>query len=182
MGQLKRQLRWIGHAQFWATVAAVACTGATAYIAYRPQRSMLIDLRQKKVEVDTQLRAGLTHTSILPAVAADVDRLRSELDRSKTLPHQKELPQFIGNIAQLAGQCQLSKFDLKPGAPAHDDQFNLLPMTMNFEGDFMNVFSFLRKTEDLQQLTRVRNLDVEHKDKAGQVKVQLTLLIYFDTE
>lgn len=182
MGKLKRQLRWIGHAQFVVAMVAVLCCAAAAYLAYRPQQAMLRDLTQKKTQVDAQLRAGLSHTSILPAVAADVERLRTELDRSKTLPHQKELPQFIGDIAQLAGQCQLSKFDLKPGTPAHDELFNLIPMTMNFEGDFMNVFSFVRKTEQLQQMTRVRNLEIEHKDKSGQVKVQLTLLIYFDTE
>jgi hypothetical protein len=51
---------------------------------------------------------------------------------------------------------------------------------MNFEGDFQNVFSFIRQLEEMQRLTRVRSLTVKCKDgKLGHVDVSMAMNIYF---
>ena len=62
------------------------------------------------------------------------------------------------------------------------EQFAEWPISLKFEGDFMNVFSFLRKTEEMQRLTRLRGLrlkGLDHGGKAGQVQVELSMNIYF---
>ena len=51
---------------------------------------------------------------------------------------------------------------------------------MTFEGDFLNVFGFLRELEGMQRLTRVKTLSVRCKDpKTGQVDVSMAMNIYF---
>ena len=47
-------------------------------------------------------------------------------------------------------------------------------------GDFANVFSFIRRLEEMQRLTRVKSLSVHCKDgRLGQVDVNLAMNIYF---
>jgi hypothetical protein len=49
----------------------------------------------------------------------------------------------------------------------------------------MSVFSFLRQTEQMQRLTRVKELKLkssDRADKAGQVEVELSMNIYFAAE
>ena len=45
---------------------------------------------------------------------------------------------------------------------------------------FLNACTFLRQTEEMQRLTRVRSISIRSKDgKLGQVEVQMAMNIYF---
>ena len=60
------------------------------------------------------------------------------------------------------------------------DLYGEIPIVMSFEGDFTNVFGFVRRLEEMQRLARVKQMTVKAKDgKAGQVDVSLTMNIYF---
>lgn len=179
MWSLQVQTSWFTRMQWALASAMLILVGSFYLLAYRPFTSRLANLRIQSTQNQRDLASGQSQTSILPGVAAEVKLLRLKLEKFKALPRQQELPQFIRDIAQLGQQASLKKFDLKPGMPSRDDRFNDLPIQLTFEGDFVNVFSFLRHTEDLQRLTRVRGMSVKSKDKQGQVKVQLSMNIYF---
>jgi Tfp pilus assembly protein PilO len=182
MLNLQRQFAWYLRAQ-WALAAAIALiVGGFYFFAYRPQTRRLAELQGVRSRHERDLNAGLTQTSILPAVRMDVERLKVQLDKYKTLPRQQELPQFIKDVAQLGQQASLKKFDLKPGVPTRASEFSEQPVQLNFEGDFVNVFSFLRHTEELERLTRVRGMTIKGRDKLGQVKVHLSMNIYVQAD
>jgi Tfp pilus assembly protein PilO len=66
--------------------------------------------------------------------------------------------------------------------PVRSELFDEQPVSLTFEGDFVNVFSFLRQTEEMQRLTRVKELKLRSSDrtgKSGQVEVELSMNIYF---
>jgi len=113
-------------------------------------------------------------------VKLEVERLRAELRKYKTLPRQQELAQFIKDVAQLGSQSSLKRFFLNPGTPVRGEQFSEQPMQLTFEGDFVNVYSFLRHTEELERLTRLRGLSIRSRDRMGTVKVQLAMSIYVE--
>jgi Tfp pilus assembly protein PilO len=182
MWSLRSQITWFNRIQ-WTLAGAVVLMSAGFYLfAYRPQTRRQEELRASIVKQQHELDSSQSQTSVLPSVASEVKLLRVRLEKFKALPRQQELPQFIRDIAQLGQQAALKRFSLTPGVPSRDDRFNELPVQLTFEGDFVNVFSFLRHTEDLQRLTRVRGMSVKSKDKLGQVKVQLSMNIYFAAE
>lgn len=182
MWTLQNQMKWACRAQ-WTLVWMIALLiGGFYFVGYRPFSGEVRELRRQITNEERELRAGQSQTSILPTVSSEVERLRARLEKYKAMPRQQELPQFIKDIAQLADQASLKKFDLKPGVPSRDERFNQLPVQLSFEGDFVNVYSFLRHTEELQRLTRVRGMSVKSKDRQGQVRVQLTMNIYFAAE
>jgi Tfp pilus assembly protein PilO len=182
MRTLQNQIKWSSRAQ-WALAAAIVLLLSGFYLlAYRPQTQRLRELRAQVAENQRDLSSNQDQTKILPRVQSEVEVLRARLARYKALPKQQELPQFIKDVAQLGQQASLKRFDLKPGVPVRDERFNELPLQLTFDGDFVNVYSFLRHTEELQRLTRVRAMSVRSKDRSGLVKVQLTMNIYFAGE
>jgi Tfp pilus assembly protein PilO len=179
MWSLQTQIKWSVRAQWALAVVIIAALGAFYALAYRPQSQHLRSLRRQIVQSQDDLAANQSQTSILPRVKAEVDVLRAKLARYKALPQQHELAQFIRDIAQLGQQSSLRQWDWKPGDTARNERCNELPLRITFEGDFVNVFSFLRHAEDLQRLARVRSMNLKSKDRQGQVKAQLTMNIYF---
>ncbi len=179
---LQSQISWFTRAQWALAAAMMLLIGGFYFAGYRPQSARLNDLKGLIGRHEQELCSSQSQTSILPTVAADVERLKVKLEKFKSLPHQQELPQFIKDIAQLGQQANLRRFDMKPGMPAREGQFSQLPIQLTFEGDFVNVYSFLRHSEELQRLTRVRGMSIKSKDKLGQVKVQLSMNIYFAAE
>ena len=77
----------------------------------------------------------------------------------------------------------LRKVTVTPSViPTRSELFAEQPVSLKFEGDFLSVFSFLRQTEEMQRLTRVRELRLRSDDRAarpGQVEVELSMNIYF---
>jgi Tfp pilus assembly protein PilO len=182
MWTLQSQIGWVNRARWALAAAVVLLLAAFWFFGYRPQTAQLATLRRLIGNEERELAAGKTQTSILPTVAADVKNLQTRLQRAKSMPRQQELPAFIRDIWQLADQAALRKFYLTPGVPAREERFNQLPVKLTFEGDFVSVYSFLKRSEEFQRLIRVRGLNVKSKDKQGQVGVQLTMNIYFASE
>jgi Tfp pilus assembly protein PilO len=174
----------------WALAGATVVAAGLFYgLVYRPQmkQSSLVDASIARTS--SELAICQDQTRLLSGVAADVERLRSRLREFKTLPRQQDLAQFIKDISQLNSQANLRKFEQRQGIPVRGTKMSSSPVAMTFEGDFVNVFSFLRHTEELQRLIRVSDLRIESssgqgamKDRSGQVKVQMKMNIYFAAE
>ena len=180
MGNLQNHVRWFIRAQWALGALMVALLGAFFVLGYQPQTARLRQLQQQISQRQYELRQSQEKTRVLPAVAADVKSLRQQLDASKKLPAQQERPQFLKDITALAQQCSLHPFTFKEGMPLRGDLFCALPVNLGFEGDFLDVFNFLRHTEEMQRLTRIRNMSVKAVDgQLGRVEVQVSMNIYF---
>jgi Tfp pilus assembly protein PilO len=183
MGSLQNQIQWYARAQWTLGVFMTALVLCFYFLAYRPILSRQVELNACIQERTRELDASRQQTRILPDVASEVERLRARLERSrKRIPAQLELPQFIKDVTQLSQQSRLAKFSFKPGAAARGGVVSELPIQLNFEGDFVNVFSFLRNSEEMPRLTRVRGVNIKSRDKSGQVQVTLTMNIYFGAD
>ena len=181
MRSLQTQLAWCVKAQWGLGIGLVVILAAFYFVGYRPQHAKLKERKAQIQQKQQEMDAANTRVANLPAVAIEVEKLRTKLERfNKKLPKQQDLGQFIRDITTLSQQSSLKKLTVQPGAPKRTPLYCELPVLLNFEGDFLNVFSFLRQTEDMQRLTRVNSLTVETKDaKHGQVEVQVSMNIYF---
>jgi Tfp pilus assembly protein PilO len=185
MRSLQSQITWCARGQ-WA-LAGVIVTMSVAFYAlgFRPLTGRLGDLRGRITQRQRDVVAGRNETRVLPDVAGEVKRLQARLDRShKSIPPQQELPQFIKDITQLSQQSNLKKFKYEPGVPARVEQVRELPIKLQFEGDFTNVYAFLRNVEEMPRMTRVRGMQIKARDRetSGHVQVQLAMNIYFAAE
>ena len=185
MRTLQTQIVWGRRAQ-WALGGFMLSTVVAFYaFGYRPltnrQRALEADTRAKLRELDANQARARARTEI----AAKNERLRVELDRIKKPSRWDELPQVIKDLTLAGQQSALRKFnyDVRSVPSRNGGLFCEQPLSVTFEGDFVNVFQFLRTTEDMQRLTRVRSLNLKVKDaKSGQVQAQMALNLYFSLD
>ena len=187
--ELKHQLVWCRRAQ-WALAVGlfVACVGFYV-MGIRPPSLRLGVIRTRVEARRAQLELARQRTNDLPAVQADTERLRERVERfEKHVPAEQDLPQLIADVTRFGRESSLSNLQWRSeAAPRRTPQYTELPIQFTFAGDFRGVFDFLRKTEAMQRLTRVKKLQIKSRpsDVAGgatMVDGQLTMNIYFTEE
>jgi Tfp pilus assembly protein PilO len=182
-GELKNQLLWCQRAQWGLLIALLVLGGAIYLMGIRPANAELEQTYQQYAAARLELDQDQDRTRRLPQVELEIQRLRARVERfNKKLPKQQDLASFISDVTHISQQASLKKLAWHlDSKPRQSDQFTELPIQFTFEGDFQSgVFEFLRGTEDMPRLTRVRKLDLKASDALdGQVKAQLTMNIYF---
>ena len=152
---------------------------------YRPNSQRLADLRDQIAVKQSNLTTNKARAEILPNVVSTVYSMQSELDHfDNKIPSNNDLGAFIHDITDLSDQCGLrNKWNVEPGVPQHNEheQFAEWPISMKFEGDFLNVCQFLRRAEKMDRLACVKGLKMHAADngKNGTVQVELSMNIYY---
>jgi Tfp pilus assembly protein PilO len=181
-----------GQIQLFARLSQVSAAllvvgvGAFYFAVYRPHNQQYARLTGDLRSVRAEIQATQSRADALPEVAKQVVELQAQLDSAKRLPKQQEMPDLIRDLTQLSRQSALRNFRYNPGTtPMRSEYFNEQPMAISFEGDFLAVFNFLRNTEELKRMTRVKQMNVRNLDprvKDGQVQVDLSMGIYYASE
>jgi Tfp pilus assembly protein PilO len=181
MPSLQRQIIWAGRIRWTLATATLLVCVCFYALAYRPQTARQGELRDQISDTNRDLNECLAQTRSLGAVAEDVARLKSRLKQVKELPVQLEWVQFMKDLTQIQQMAALKNANYDGGGEvAVRDRLRQKSITFTFEGDFVNVFSFLRHAEELPRLTRVPLLTIEHRnnDPAGYVRAKMTMNIY----
>jgi Tfp pilus assembly protein PilO len=184
MRTLQTQADWCARAQWVLGVSMAVMIVAFYTLAYRPNKEKLDTLDQQIGTKRRDLTSNRTRVQILPDVLLAVNEMRNRLERfDKKLPKSPELHAFINNITEVSSQAGLrNKWTVEPGVPVRSELYAEWPISLKFEGDFKNVFAFLRRAEEMQRLTRVKSMRMRGLDgagKSGQVQVELSVNIYF---
>jgi len=181
MGPLKSQIDWCTRMQLGLLVGLLGVAGVFYLGGYRPQNAEMAQLQAEMATARRDLSVNTARAQGLPAVAADILRLRAQLADFKKLPTNLELGEFVTEITQLSRRTNLHKLEYSlSGAPRPGKQYTEQAMTLKFDGDFRDVFAFLRQAEDLQRLTRVSSIAIHDVDMlSGSVQVDLSMNLYF---
>jgi len=185
MRSLQTQAQWCQRAQWVLGLSLVVMVMGFYTFVYRPNSQRLGDLRDQISTKKTTLSTNKARAEILPQVLVAVQSMQSRLDQfDKRIPAHNELSDFIQRITEISDQTGLrNKWNVEPGVPLHGDQqrYAEWPISMKFEGDFLNVCQFLGKTERMDRLSRVKGLKIHSMDggKSGNVQVELSMNIYY---
>src|SRR5215211_406224 len=181
MRTLESQIGWCARAQWVMGVSMLALSAGFYLFGYRPSTARLAELRTQIELKQRELMDNQTKTTIRPYVEQQVKESRRKLSRfDKQLPKQVEWGQFLNDITLLRDQAGLRDCYIVPTGAKPNDLFVEFPVQVKFQGDFLNVFSFLRQMEQMQRLTRVRDLTVKSKTAgSGIVDVSLSMNIYY---
>jgi Tfp pilus assembly protein PilO len=152
-------------------------------LVYRPNSQRLASLDDQIAVKQRDLTSNKSRVQVLPEVMVAVSKMQDRLaDFDKKLPRQHDLGPFINDITELSDQSGVKhKWAVEPGMPARNDGYDEWPIALKFEGDFLSACSFLRRSEAMQRLTRIKSLKMRSIDygKSGRVQVELSMNIYF---
>jgi Tfp pilus assembly protein PilO len=188
MLNLKEQLLWCRRAQ-WALAGGLLLAVALTYaLAIRPASLRLSVVAARATAQQAKLDVARARLQTLAEVEHDTDQLREVVERAdKQLLQSGELPRVIAEVSQLGKDALLRNVQWRADArPTRTQRFTELPVEFTFAGKFTNVFEFLRQTEQMQRLTRVKRLSIhagaDATDADPQVDAQLTMNLYFVDE
>jgi Tfp pilus assembly protein PilO len=181
MRSVQSQIAWCVRAQWTMTLIMVSLIVCFFVFGYRPTNHRRVSLREEIGVKVGQLETNQARAQGLPGLAFEVERLRLKLAAvNKKLPKTPGLAEFINDTANVSNEYAIKKLMHQQGMMRRQDLYGEIPIVMSFEGDFTNVFGFVRRLEEMQRLARVKQMTVKAKDgKAGQVDVSLTMNIYF---
>jgi len=178
--RLVRQIQVYAKVQYVLAAIIAVALGAFYIVVYRPQSADIAELNRQIAEKQQELASDRSQTNRLPAVAGELDRLNARLAGFKELPPDPQFGPFIHDISGASQQAKLRKFTDQPGEVTRDDLYSEMPVTLTFQGDFASVFTFIRHVEDMDRLTRVRDVQIKSIDSTlGTVDVTLTVNIYY---
>jgi Tfp pilus assembly protein PilO len=177
---LQTQHRWYRRAPWLLALAAVALAAASHLLLARPAERRLSDLHRRLESSRGALESARAALAELPRVERDVEEARRRLDSARALPQHQDLGQFIRDVTAFGEEASLSKLTVQPGVPRARDLVSEIPVSLNFEGDFLGVYSFLRRAEAMPRVTAMRALSIKTVDPmAGRVEVQLSVALFF---
>jgi Tfp pilus assembly protein PilO len=178
---LQTQYRWYRRAPWLLALAAAAISLASHLLLTRPAEAQLSDVRRRLEHSKMAARAARSSLKELPRVERDVEEARRRLESSRALPQHQDLGQFIRDVTAFGEEASLSKLTVQPGVPRRAGELvSEIPVSLNFEGDFLGVYSFLRRAEAMPRLTAMRALSIRSVDPmAGRVEVQLSVALFF---
>ena len=183
MRTMQSQILWCARMQ--KALAVLVCTMLLTFyfFAYRRETAQLAELKSTIVSREQELQANKMAASARNEIATRNEKLRQELDRIKKPSKQQELPDLIKELSLFGQQASLKRFENNVGLPQKGDLYNEMPISLKFEGDFVNIFNFLRSTDEMHRLTRIRSVSLKSKDLSGtKVQAQVALNIYYSAE
>ena len=181
MQALQEQIGTTRRVQWMLLGGTLLIAAVFAGVGYMPTHRKLAGLNEEIARRQAELLGRQDKAARLRDLERKIEIQKRELGGfDEKLPKQQDLGQFIKDLTQMGQQSLLRRSEVKLGVPRRMDLFSELLLELTFEGDFNNVYYFVRQTEEMKRLTRVRNLRVRSVDsKQGQVEVHLALSIYF---
>jgi Tfp pilus assembly protein PilO len=178
--RLLQQTHSYGRIQWMLGSALVLAVALFYLMVYRPQSAQLEEFDRQTEFKKSELATDRSQTDKLPRVTVELADLKRRLAGFKRLPPDPQFGQFIHDINQISQNAALQKFNEEPGTPRRLQLFSEQPVTLSFEGNFPSVFQFIGKLEDMQRLTRLRDVTIKAlDDHSGLVDVKLSINIYF---
>jgi type IV pilus assembly protein PilO len=138
-------------------VIALVVVGVIAYLAVgyllliSPQRSKDAELKKQIAETESQIEQYRTLSAQAKAAApirvADLFRLE------KAMPNEVDMAGIVLELSRIARDTGITFESITPQGPAAQEGFQMLPVTLVFDGNYFELSDFLYR---LRSLVRVR--------------------------
>src|SRR5215207_9163999 len=112
----------------------------------------------KQAQLD-QLQQEVNELEEIRRNSPDIERQLLEL--SKRIPAQPQIPTFVVQVQEIADAAEVTQLTVDPEppvAPAGGGDYQVVPVTMQFNGTYDQMQDFLLRTRNLTRLVTVTNL------------------------
>jgi len=132
------------------------------FLLLSPLLQRLDEQAQAREDKQAQLEQVQQEVNELEEVRRNSPEIQSQLlELSKRVPTQPQIPTLVVQVEEIAdasGVTQLSVDPEPPTAPAGGGDYQVVPVTMQFDGTYDQMQDFLLRTRNLTRLVTVTNL------------------------
>lgn len=137
-----------------------------------PQREELAELqdeRDARQEQLDQLEAEVAELEEIQRNAPEIERELLEL--SRRVPEQAQIPTFVVQVEEIAGESGVTQLLIEPGdpeQPGNGGDYTIIPITMSFEGGYDELQDFVARLQNLTRLVAVEDVVYEAVEEEGE--------------
>jgi Tfp pilus assembly protein PilO len=178
---LDKETRRFGRVLHYAgLLATVLCATACYSLLHAPTMHAKADTSSRIQEVLLSVQnAPLIREQHQKAAAtlAEVTSRITEVQRR--VPREADSGAFLKEVTQIAAAEQVTIRDFQPEQPALKSGYAELAVTLNAEGSFAGICTFIDRLNKLERLSKVKDLKVSATEDETDYPMTATLLIYF---
>lgn len=138
---------------------------------YRVKRAQITRLEAELAEQERKLSIARSRAGRLEALQSRMAEMQQDWQRLEALlPRTEEMPEFLREIARLAGAVGVKIDLLQPGAPAPGDGVQMRPIEMRVHGDYHNVGQFIAQVANASRVIRTEGLTLKGLDDTSKRK------------
>jgi type IV pilus assembly protein PilO len=147
-------------------LVALLIGGGFYWFWYADKRAEQTTKEARLADLQKQIRALEATANKLPEFQREVQALEARLEVLKRiLPPETEMPDLMRRLQYLAAQSSLSIKRFNPGAPQQKDFYQEIPITLDFEGTYHNLGSFLDRISRMSRLVNMGNLKIKSQQR-----------------
>jgi len=151
---------------------------------YLPLHRKIKAIRQTKAAQSLTIAKGAADNRQLPLVKEQLQELKTKLaNYEANIPEQNTFGGFLGRIADLMNENNLTEQEITPGEEIKADKYNCIPVTMRCKGKLSQIFQLYRQLQTLDRLIRIELVKLSNDtDFSGQVSMETKAFIYYRTK
>ena len=112
-------------------------------------------------------------------IETEVERRKKYLEEIKNiLPTEKEIPQLLKTVSELARKHKLEILKFTPYQEEKRDYYNIIPFEIEFKGYFYDIIKFLNEVENLSRLVTLNNIEILPQQKEDKLIVKSSFITY----
>jgi len=146
---------------------------------YLPSKAKINHIKEdiKKLELEiAKLESFVKREKI---IESEVEKRKKFLDEIKSiLPTEKEIPQLLKNVSELAKKHKLEILRFTPRQEERKDYYNIIPFDMELKGYFYDIIKFLNEVESLPRLVTLNNIEVLPQQKEEKLIIKSSFITY----
>jgi type IV pilus assembly protein PilO len=164
---------------FFVALIGLAYVSHTRMI--RPANAEMASQKTKLLEKQAKLRK----LESAPAAAEELKEQLGRLSQAVTffeskLPDASEIETVLQDVTVIAERNKLTSKMIRTLKTKRNNGYIELPLKMELQGDFKSYYSFLLELEQLDRITKIRELRLKKNDDSqGQIDVSFVVSIFF---
>jgi len=161
-------------------IAAALVVIGFVVLRYLPLGKMRTSLSNQQVALEALMKRSQTKEAELPKLRAQLGELNEKLaDFDSRIPGDTQLGQFLGRIAALMDEHQLTEQQIAPGQQIESKELICIPVTMKCAGRLEQIRDFCQALQGLDRAVRIETFHlVNDPQYSGQIKMETEAVIY----
>jgi Tfp pilus assembly protein PilO len=155
---------------------------ACGYVAFRylPMRKLSMELNQEKATQESLIAQAEVKEAQLPGLQKHLEELQEKLANfDSSIPTDTQLGQFLGKIASLMDEHDLSEQQIAPQNPIENTQLVCIPVTMKGTGRLEQIRDFCQSLQQLNRAIRIEKFHLTNDNEySGRVHMETEAVIY----
>jgi type IV pilus assembly protein PilO len=117
------------------------------FLLVRPQGAKVADLKRQATDVEQRIQAY--HQQVAAARSAPKIEVADVYRLAKAMPSKTDMPDLVLELSQLARDTGIRFDSISPQAATAVGSYQVLPITVTFNGNFYNLSDFLYRLRSL---------------------------------